>query len=249
MSVTANPLDLLLRKLETHVRLGDEDRNAVLGLSYVLRTLEPHSYVMRESERPASCAVLISGFAYRQKLTSLGTRQILSLHIPGEPLDFQSLLLDEADHNVQMLTRGELAMIPREEVQELARSRPAISRAILVTILVEASIFREWIVNVGRRNARARVGHLLCEFAARLDTMGLATDYRYQLPITQEQLADAVGLTPVHVNRTIKALEAEGYIARHGRNISFPDWERMQNMADFNRRYLHLEQQESARLE
>jgi CRP-like cAMP-binding protein len=203
---------------------------------------------VREGEQPDACGVLVSGFAYRQKLTSDGARQILALHIPGEPLDFQNLFLDEADHNVQMLTRGEMAVIPREELQTLARSRSAIGHAILVTILVEASIFREWIVNVGRRDARTRLAHVLCEFGARLEAQGLADDYGYQLPMTQEQLADVLGLTPVHVNRTIKSLEAEGLIARKGRNISFPNWHKLQEAGDFNNRYLHLNQQAAGRV-
>jgi CRP-like cAMP-binding protein len=225
--------------------LGQEDRDAVLALPYTLKTFEPHSYTVREGERPDACGVLVSGYAYRQKLTSDGTRQILSLHIPGEPLDFQHLFLDEADHNVQMLTRGELAVIPREELQALARSRAAVGHAILVTILVEASIFREWILNVGRRDARTRLAHVLCEFGSRMEAQGLTQDHGYQLPMTQEQLADVLGLTAVHVNRTIKSLEADGLISRKGRNISFPDWQRMQEVGDFNRRYLHLEQQKA----
>jgi CRP-like cAMP-binding protein len=220
-----HPLHLMLRKLETHSSLNEEDRRAVMSLPYTIRSFEPHAYTLREGEKPTACGVLLSGFAYRQKLTSDGSRQILALHIPGEPLNFQNLFLDEADHNVQMLTRGEMAIIPREELQELARSRSAISHAILVTILVEASIFRE--------------------FGSRLEAQGLAEDYGYQLPMTQEQLADVLGLTPVHVNRTIKSLEADGLITRKGRNITFPDWERMQEVGDFNRRYLHLQKQVS----
>jgi len=244
---TPNPLHLLLRKLETHSALCDADREAVLALPYTLRTLEPHAYTIREGDRPEGCAVLLSGFAYRQKLTSNGGRQIVALHIPGEALDFQHLFLDVADHNVQMLTRGEVAIVPREELQALARSRAPISHAILVTILVEASIFREWVVNVGRRDARSRLAHLLCEFALRLEAQGLSDQYGYELPMTQDQLADVLGLTPVHVNRTIKSLEADGLITRKGRSISFPDWPRMQDVGDFNRRYLHLEQQEAGR--
>lgn len=242
-----NPLHLLLRKLETHSALDEEDRRRILALPYTLRTLEPHAYTVREGQKAESCAVLLSGFAYRQKLTSDGGRQILALHIPGEALDFQNLFLDESDHNVQMLTRGDVAMVPREELQELARSRAAIGHAILVTILVEASIFREWVVNVGRRDARTRLAHVLCEFAVRLEAQDLIEEYGYNLPMTQEQLGDVLGLTPVHVNRTIKALEADGLIARKGRNINFPDWERMREVGDFNERYLHLEQQEAGR--
>ena len=243
----SNPLELLLRKLETHSALSEDDRRAVLELPVTRRTLEAHAYTVREGAKPEGCAILLSGFAYRHKLTSDGARQIVALHIPGEPLDFQHLFLDETDHNVQMLTRGEVAVVPREPLQRLARSRSAVGHAILITILVEGSIYREWVLNVGRRDARARLSHLLCEFAVRLEKQGLAKDYGYELPMTQEQLGDAIGLTPVHVNRTIKSLEADGLIARKGRVISFPDWTRLQDVADFNRRYLHLDQQVSGR--
>ena len=245
---TASPLRLLLKKLETHSALGEEDRRDILNLPYTLRTLEAHAYTLREGEKPEACSILLEGFAYRQKLTSDGGRQILSLHIPGEPLDFQNLFLDEADHNVQMLTRGTVAVVPREELQALARSRSGVSHAILTAILVEASIFREWIVNVGRRNSRTRLAHLLCEFAVRLEAQGLADDYGYELPMTQEQLADVLGLTPVHVNRTVKALEADGLIGRKGRSVSFPDWEQMRSVGDFNQRYLHLHTQDAGRM-
>lgn len=241
--MSSSPLDLLLRKLETHVALADEDRAAILALPYTLKNLEPHSYTTREGEAPTNCAVLVSGFAFRHKLTSEGARQICALHIPGEALDFQTLFLDVADHNVQMLTRSTVAIIKREALQDLARSRAAVGHAILVTILVEASIFREWILNIGRRDAPARVAHLLCEFAIRLKRQGLVSEYGYELPITQEQLADATGLTPVHINRTLKLLETQGLISRDKRKVIFPDWERLRDFSDFNQRYLHLEPQ------
>jgi CRP-like cAMP-binding protein len=232
-----------VRTLETHSALCAEDREAVLALPFTLKTLEPQSYTVREGQAPQACAVLLSGFAYRQKLAGDGSRQILSLHIPGEALDFQNLFLDVSDHNVQTLTRAEMALIPRADLQHLARSRSAIGHAILVTMLVEASIFREWVLNVGQRDARSRLAHLLCEIAVRLETQGLADENGYELPMTQEQLADALGLTPVHINRTIMSLEADGFIKRDKRRIHFPEWRRMREVADFNQRYLHLEPQ------
>jgi CRP-like cAMP-binding protein len=241
------PLEIFLRNLELRSPLPAEDRRAVLELTHTIRTLEAGTYTVREADPPTACVVLLSGFAYRQKLTGDGSRQIVALHTPGEAVDFQNLFLDVADHSVQMLTRGQVAYIPREELQALARSRAAIGHAILVKILVEASIFREWVLNVGRRDARSRVAHLLCELAIRLETEGLVEQYGYELPMTQEQLADAVGLTPIHVNRTLKALDAEGLITRTKRNIGFPDWERMRHVGDFNQRYLHLEPQTSGR--
>jgi CRP-like cAMP-binding protein len=240
-----HPLDILVRNLELRSPLPSEDREAVLKLPHTLRTLEPGTYTIREADAPVQCAVLISGFAFRQKLAGDGSRQIVALHIPGDALDFQNLFLDVSDHSIQMLTRSEVAFVAIRDLQVLARQRPAIGHAILVKILVEASIFREWVLNVGRRDARTRVVHLLCELGVRLDAEGLAKDYSYDLPMTQEQLADAVGLTPVHVNRTLKLLEAEGLIVRSKRSVSFPDWKRLRAAGDFNQRYLHLEPQRS----
>jgi CRP-like cAMP-binding protein len=217
-------------------------------LPYTLRTLEAGTYTLREADAPEHCGVLVSGFAFRQKLTGEGSRQIVALHLPGDALDFQNLFLDVSDHSLQMLTRGDMAFLKIRDLQVLARERQAVGHAILVKILVEASIFREWVLNVGRRDARMRVAHLLCELGVRLEVEGFAEDYGYELPMTQEQLADAVGLTPVHVNRTLKALEAEGLIVRSKRSISFPDWRRLRTVADFNQRYLHLEPQRSGTL-
>ena len=247
MNTPRHPLQLLLKNLELRSPLPEVDRQAVLDLPYTLKTLEASTYTIREADPPEFCAVLLSGFAFRQKLTGDGGRQIVALQIPGDALDFQNLFLDIADHSVQMLTRGEVALVPREALQELARSHSAVGHAILVKILVEASIFREWVLNVGRRDSRARMAHVLCEFAVRLQSEGLAEQYGYELPMTQEQLADALGLTPVHVNRTLKVLEGDGLITRTKRNISVPDWQRLRTVGDFNQRYLHLEPQHSGR--
>ncbi len=245
MAAPRHPLELLVRNLELRSPLPPEDRQAVLSLPYTLRTLEAATYTVREADAPEHCAVLVSGFAYRQKLTGNGSRQIVALHIPGDALDFQNLFLDVSDHSLQMLTRAEVAFVTMRDLQVLARDRPAVGHAILVKILVEASIFREWVLNVGRRDSRARLAHLLCELGVRLDAEGLAEDYGYELPMTQEQLADALGLTPVHVNRTLKVLESEGLIVRSKRSVGFPDWKRLRLVGDFNQRYLHLEPQRS----
>jgi CRP-like cAMP-binding protein len=243
--VPSNPLERLLENLELRSPLADADRKAILALPFTLKSLAPGTYAVREGEPPTGCGVLVSGFAYRQKLTGDGGRQILSIHIPGEPLDFQNIFLNVADHSVQMLTRGQLAVVPRAEIQKVARSSIAIGEAILVNILVDASIFREWILNVGRRDAKSRLAHVLCELAVRLDAHGLADHMGYHLPMTQAELADALGLTPVHLNRVIRALETDGLINRSKREISFPDWERMRDLADFNDRYLHLDVQKT----
>ena len=241
-----DPLALLMRKLTTHVPLAQSDREALAALPWSIRTFEPQAYLVREGDMPTICGVLVAGFAFRQKLTGDGSRQIVSLHLPGDPLDFQNLYLDEADHSVQALTRAEVATLDRKLLQDLAQARPGIARAIFLATLVDASIFREWILNIGRRSAMPRVAHVLCELAVRLEAQGLGDHSGYDLPMTQEQFADVVGLTPVHVNRTLKALEDGGYIDRHKRKFTFPDWEALRDVGDFNQRYLHLKMQESA---
>lgn len=105
--------------------------------------------------------------------------------------------------------------------------------------MIEASIFREWLLNVGRRDARERVAHLLCEISARLEATGLAREFTYELPMTQEQIGDALGLTAVHINRVLKALEKDNLIKRQKREVAIADWQRLRRAADFNLRYLH----------
>jgi CRP-like cAMP-binding protein len=140
-----------------------------------------------------------------------------------------------------MLTAGEVALIPAKAVQDVAYSHPAIGRAMLLETLVDGSIFREWIANVGRRDARTRVAHLLCEFAVRLQASGESKGRNYSLPMTQEQLADATGLTSVHVNRMIQSLRQSGLISTDKRSVTIENWDALAIAGDFNTAYLHAE--------
>lgn len=240
MASLDHPLGYLLQQLELHSGLSDEDRRLILDLPYRLRRLDAGGYLVREGDVPTHCTILVKGFAYRQKVTGDGSRQILAICIPGDPVDLQNMFLDISDHSVQLLTQAKVADVPREALQELVLTRPAIGTAIIELTLVEASILREWVVNVGRRDARARIAHILCEFAVRLEARGLTVDHGYELPMTQEQLADATGLTSVHVNRVLKQLEADGLISRRRRFVHFSDWRALQDAGDFSRRYLHI---------
>ena len=240
------PLALLVRKLNRHMPLDQRDQDALLALPHSVRELKAGAYIVREGDVPSHCATLLQGFAYRQKMLEDGARQILAVQIPGDALDLQHLYLDCADHNVQALSDVTLAMIPRLALHTLAAERPGIGRALSISIEVEASIAREWLVNLGRRDARKRIAHLLCEVAVRLEGQELVPQYGYELPMTQEQLGDAVGLTSVHVNRMLKKLETDGLITRSKRAISFPNWAVLQREAGFDPRYLHLRQQRAA---
>jgi CRP-like cAMP-binding protein len=238
-----SPLELMVRKLASRSALGEDDRDAILALPYVLRTYHASSYVVREGEPPRThCDLIQDGFAYRQKLTAAGARQIVSIHMRGDFVDLQHLFLNIADHNVQALTELKVLGIDREALQAIALERPAIGKAMWIDSLVDSSIYREWVMNVGRRDARARISHILCEFALRMKAAGFPDDKGFELPLTQEQLADVVGLTPVHVSRTLKLLEHEGIVHRAKRYISFKDWDAAAAVGDFNALYLHLDQ-------
>jgi len=229
----------MVRKLERRAALSEEDRSALLALPHQVRRLAAGAHMIRDGDKPDFCSLLLSGFAYRHKITGEGGRQVLALHVAGDFVDLQNSLLEVSDHNVQALTDAEFAFIPRDAIKELALARPAVGVAMWIDTLVDSSIFREWVVNVGRRDARTRVCHILCEFSLRLEEAGLAENHRYELPMTQEQLADAVGLTSVHVNRVLRQLGEEGLISRNRRTIAIEDWPRMRDAGDFNDRYLH----------
>lgn len=234
-------LERLTRKLAKRAPLTDADRAALRGLQFEVRTVEAGRYLVREGAPAEVCTLLLSGFAFRHKLSTEGDRQIVSIHVPGDFIDLQGALLKISDHNVQLLTRSEVALFPIRAVTDLIDTHRCLARALWVETLVEASIHREWVLNVGRRPAPQRIAHLLCEFACRLEFVGLGTTGGYQLPMTQEQLADATGLTPVHVNRTLKNLEAGGYIHRHKRFVEIPDWPALREMAGFSALYLYHE--------
>jgi CRP-like cAMP-binding protein len=237
---TGHALAPMVRKLEQWHPVTDEERAALLDLPHIIRELKAHQYIVWDGDRPQHACLLLSGFAYRHKMAGNGGRQILSIHMKGDLIDLQNSLLGVADHNVQMMTDGQVAMIPAQAVVDLAFKMPGIGMAMWYETLVEGSIFREWILNVGRRDAFTGIAHLLCEFALRAERAAIGRLGRYELPLTQEQLADAVGLTSVHVNRTLMRLQDEGYIRRSRRVIDVEDWQSLAKVADFEPRYLHI---------
>ncbi|MBA3512227.1 Crp/Fnr family transcriptional regulator [Sphingomonas sp.] len=234
-------LEPMVRKLEYRGKFSDADRAALLGLPHVVKTMENNHYIVRERDKTTHSCLMLAGFAVRHKIVAGGHRQIVAIHMKGEMVDLQNSLLGTADHSVQMLTAGKVALIPREEIVRIAFERPAIGQAMWLDTLVDGSIFREWIANVGRRDARTRIAHLFCEFGMRLQHAGLAEQTGYAMPMTQEQLGDATGLTSVHVNRTIKALEADDLITRSTpREIIIGDWKKLAAAGDFDSGYLHM---------
>jgi CRP-like cAMP-binding protein len=242
MSQLPHTLERMIAKFARRAKLDAGDREALANLPFKLRRCEAGSYIVREGTSTEHCVLIVSGLAFRHKLTVEGARQIVSLHIAGDFVDLDGALLKVADHNIQSLTRCELAIVPVDAILSLTKTHPSIGHAMWVDTLIDGSIFREWVMNVGRRDARQRICHLFCEFALRLEVSGLGSKAGYELPMTQEQLADCTGLTPVHVNRTLKNLENDKLIKRERRHVFIPNWERLRDVGGFNERYLHLDQ-------
>ena len=241
------PLAPMVRKLSYWRELDAEDEAAILDLPHRKKTIERNGYVARERERTTHSCLLISGLAFRHKIVAGGARQIVAIHMRGDMVDLQNSFLGIADHSVQTLTEAEVALIPREAIRRLAFDRPRVGMAMWFDTLVDASVFREWLANIGRRDAHTRIAHLLCEFALRLKVAGLGESTGYELPMSQEQLADCTGLTPVHVNRMLKLLETEKLIARRSsRSVTIEDWTRLSEAGDFDSAYLHLREDEPA---
>ncbi|HEX5185031.1 MAG TPA: Crp/Fnr family transcriptional regulator [Allosphingosinicella sp.] len=227
-------------KLRQWRPLSVADQEAILALPFRPIGLRPQEYIVREGDKPQNCCVILGGYAFRHKVAGNGGRQIFSIHMKGDLADLQNSLLSVADHNLQALNHVEAALIPVEAIQQVAFERPAVGRAMWYETVVDASIFREWTLNVGRRDSRTRTAHMLCEFALRLEMAGLGERCDYDLPMTQEQLADALGLTSVHTNRMLKSLGEAKLISRTHRSIRIDDWAGLQAAGDFDPAYLHI---------
>lgn len=242
MPATPQILAPMVDKLQLWVPLSVADREAVVALPHIVRTLRAGDYLVREDDHPKYSCLLVTGFAIRHKTAGNGGRQIFSIHMKGDMVDLHNSVLRRADHNLQALTDIEAALIPVEAILAIIVAHPAVGQAMWYETLVDGAIFREWTLNVGRRDGRTRMAHMLCEFALRLQVAGLGDTGGYELPMTQEQLADALALTNVHVSRTLKSLAEDGLIDRSRRAVTILDFERLATVGDFDPRYLHLDQ-------
>ena len=243
-------LSPMLRKLRLWAPLEKDDEEALLALPHSVLNVGKQRTLIAEGEALSHCWVILSGYCVRFKIVGDGGRQILSIHMYGDLVDLQNALLGVADHGVQAVTECQMAKIPIDAIRALATKRPVVSDALWYDTLVDGSIHREWVANVGRRQGRMRIAHLLCEFALKLEAVSLGKQLKYELPLTQEQLADATGLTPVHVNRMLKSLASDGLIDRvTPTSVAIGDWKRLAAVGDFRPDYLHLDsvQRRSAR--
>ncbi len=232
--------DRLIRKLESIGDLSDEEKRAITSLPLQVREIRRGEDVVREGDVPSECCLLIDGFMFRYKVLPDGVRQVLALHTPGDIPDLQSFHLKKMDHSVAALVHSKAGFIAHGALDKLVREFPSIGVLLWRDTLIDAAIFREWIVNVGQRSALGGLAHLLCEVFVRLRAVGLVTDHTCELPLTQSELADALGVSAVHVNRTLQELRGEGLIEFQSRHLTILDWPRLKAAAMFDPAYLHL---------
>jgi CRP-like cAMP-binding protein len=231
----------LIRKLEQFAELSDEDRRLVDDAVRDVRRLEARQDIIREDERPDNVHLLLEGWAARYKVLPGGERAIMAYLIPGDLCDIHITLLDRMDHSIGTLSPAEVAYIPRERIEALMGRGDDLARALTWSMLVDEAILREWLVTLGHRPADKRVAHLICEMMLRSKAVGLTDDDSFDLPLTQEELADTMGITPVHMNRTLQALRRSDLITTRGKRVIVQDAGRLMAFADFNPNYLHQE--------
>jgi CRP-like cAMP-binding protein len=229
----------LVRRLRTSAGISDEDIREIETLPITVRDYPAERPVVRDGERATECCLVIEGFCMRSKTIADGKRQILSIHIPGEIPDLMSLFLHVMDHDLSTLTPCRLGFIKHETLQKLHRSRPNVAEIFWRDTLIDAAMFREWIVNVGQRPAPARLAHVIVELQERLKVIGRVNGNSFEMPLTQEQIGEALGITAVHANRVIKQLRQDGIVELHRGRVTVLNEHKLLELADFDNRYLH----------
>ncbi len=233
-------MNLLTRKLELFGPLPEEDRRLLDEVIVRPRPVDRREDIIREGDAPSDVHLVLEGFACRYKVLPSGARQIFAYLVPGDFCDIHIFILKAMDHNIGTLSPCQVVDIPRASVLQLVE-RPAIARAFWWVTLVDEATLREWLVNLGQRNAGHRIAHLFCELHLRCQSIGLANGGSFPLPITQDELADTVGISTVHVNRSLQELRAKNLIQFEGKRLAIPDVDRLRSWAGFNPNYLHLD--------
>ncbi|HEX6072116.1 MAG TPA: Crp/Fnr family transcriptional regulator [Sphingomicrobium sp.] len=231
----------LIAKLATVADLHEADVESLVALCDDERIVPARENIVSEGERPEHVHVILEGWAARYKILANGSRQIVAFLIPGDFCDLHVAILGHMDHGIVALTRCRVAYIPSGALDALTADRNGLTKALWWATLVDEGVLREWILNVGRRDAIERIAHLLCEMHARMALVGLVQDDQLALPLTQDQLADATGLTAVHVNRTLQRLRGMNLIETGSGMLTILNVRALRETAGFNGNYLHID--------
>jgi CRP-like cAMP-binding protein len=232
-------IEVLIRKLRSDTRIDGEDIAAIQLLPLHVREVSVQTSIVRVGDRPNASCLLIKGFACRSKIADIGKRQILSFHVPGDIPDLQSLFLKTMDHDLITISDATLGFIEHTDILKLINKRPTVAHALWRETLIDASIFREWIMNLGVRDAASRMAHLFAELHHRLAAVGLVDDDgKFDFPVTQSELAEAVGTSSVHVNRVLQKFRTDGVLDIR-KNVARLDLEKVIALSGFDPAYLH----------
>ena len=233
-------LDTFFHKLERRDVLSAEEREALIAAAGSEADFTAGADIVRKGDRLDHSILVLSGLSTRYSLLSNGQRQITAIHVPGDFVDLHSLLLKEMDHSVGALSNCHIVRFPHANLIRITERYPHLTRLLWLMTLIDASIQREWIVAMGRRSASQQLAHLVCELYVRLDIASLVHDQSFVFPISQVTLGDALGLSAVHVNRVLQELRGENLFTWQGQTIHVLDWPGLQERAEFDPAYLHL---------
>jgi CRP-like cAMP-binding protein len=228
-----------LNKLRACVKLLPADEEALLDAIVDIRDLAAGEHLIRKGDRPEYVHILLNGWAARYEIVADGGRAITAFLLPGDLCDQHVTVLGKMDHSIVTLTTATVAFLRNGHLEAIAVKHPSLSRSLWWSTLVDEAILRAWLVNIGRRSAFEAIGHLLCELHIRISKAGLTENSDFALPLTQDDIGDALGLTPVHVNRMLQRLRKEGFITLQRGMLVITDVARLEDATDFDESYLH----------
>ncbi|MFN3669206.1 MAG: Crp/Fnr family transcriptional regulator [Brevundimonas sp.] len=229
-----------LLKLAFGADLTSDDRRLLAELSSNPRPVAARTDLSREGQKPTNVHLVMSGYACRYKVLPNGRRQIMAIFVPGDVCDLHVQILGEMDHSIGTLSDAMVVDISPTKIEELI-ANPRINRALWWMTLVDEGTLREWLVSLGQRDAAERMAHVFCELHLRLQSVGLAGEDSFDLPGTQDDLADLMGVTVVHVNRTLATLRETRLIQFERGRLAIPDVSRLRAFGGFDPNYLHLQ--------
>ena len=232
-----NPLAL---KLEQFTRFEPSERTRLDELIHTTKVFSRGERIMAAGKRPDHIHLVIDGLAARSKVLRDGERQLMAFLVPGDLCDVEVFVLEAMDHDIVALAETSCALIPADTMESLLGESSNLTRAIWWSTMTDSAVLREWIVNHGSRDAYARVAHIFCELLIRYRIVGMGRGNRIPFPVTQEDLADATGMTPVHLNRVLQQLRADQLIELHGKTLAIIDFKALSLAAEYEPNYLHL---------
>jgi CRP-like cAMP-binding protein len=235
-------IDRLLLKLRRFDTVSAEEEQALGDAVWKTASFNRGQTIVKAKTELDFSNLLVEGFVQRQKDLKSGARLTLQLAIPGDFVDLHALLLKQLDHDVVAVSDCRMVFFKHEKLREVIDEHLHLGRLLWLSTIVDAAIHREWMLSLGRRSAKSRLAHLFCELQVRLTAAGMASHGTYDLPLSQTELSEILGLTAVHVNRTLKELREDGLLTFKGKLVEVQNWDRLVELAEFDPFYLSLNQ-------